>query len=105
LDDVDSKLSDAMEKIDGLEDAFNAKLDAKFQEVLARLPPQSGIHVPRARRVPLALPHVGIVTAALAATEAATQDGSAPDEREDEFEDENELEEGEVQQHAPERPR
>jgi hypothetical protein len=36
---VDSKLSDAMEKIDGLEEAFNAKLNAKFQEVLARLPP------------------------------------------------------------------
>jgi hypothetical protein len=39
LGDVDSKLSDAMEKIDGLEAAFNAKLDAKFQEVLAWLPP------------------------------------------------------------------
>jgi hypothetical protein len=38
-DDVDSKLFDAMEKIDGLEAAFNANLDAKFQEVLARLPP------------------------------------------------------------------
>jgi hypothetical protein len=39
LGDVDSKLSDAMGKIDGLEEAFNAKVDAKFQEVLARLPP------------------------------------------------------------------
>jgi hypothetical protein len=39
LGDVDSKLSVAMEKIDGLQEAFNAKLDAKFQEVLARLPP------------------------------------------------------------------
>jgi hypothetical protein len=39
LGDVDSKLFDAMEKIDGLEEAFNTKLDAKFQEVLARLPP------------------------------------------------------------------
>jgi hypothetical protein len=35
LGDVDSKLFDAMEKIDGLEVAFNTKLDAKFQEVLA----------------------------------------------------------------------
>jgi hypothetical protein len=40
LGDVDSKLSDAMEKIAGLEACFNAKLDAKFQEVLAHLPPQ-----------------------------------------------------------------
>jgi hypothetical protein len=35
LGDVDSKLSNMMEKIDGLEEAFNAK----FQEVLAWLPP------------------------------------------------------------------
>jgi hypothetical protein len=28
--DVDSKLSDAMEKIDGHEEALNAKIDAKF---------------------------------------------------------------------------
>jgi hypothetical protein len=35
LGDVDSKLSNTMEKIDGLEEAFNAK----FQEVLAWLPP------------------------------------------------------------------
>jgi hypothetical protein len=39
LGDVDSKLFDAMEKIDGLEEAFNTKIDAKIQEVLARLPP------------------------------------------------------------------
>jgi hypothetical protein len=54
LADVDSKLSDMMNKIDGLEVAFNAKLDAKFQEVLARLPPQPGVHAPRARCIPLA---------------------------------------------------
>jgi hypothetical protein len=30
LGDVDSKLSDAMEQIDGLEEAFTAKLDAMF---------------------------------------------------------------------------
>jgi hypothetical protein len=28
--DVDSKLSDVMEKIDGLKEAFDTKLDAKF---------------------------------------------------------------------------
>jgi hypothetical protein len=30
LGDVDSKLSDAMDKIAGLEASFNAKLDAKY---------------------------------------------------------------------------
>jgi hypothetical protein len=85
LGDVDSKLSDAMDKIAGLEASFNTKLDAKFQEVLAHLPPQpqSGIHAPRARRVPLVPPSAGTVTAvaaAAAATEAATQDGYAADE-------------------------
>jgi hypothetical protein len=99
LGDVDSKLSNAMEKIDGLKGALNAKLDAKFQEVLAQLPLQSqlGVHLPCARRVPLAPPPVGTVTSVATATEAATQDGYAADKGEDEFEDENELEEGEVQ--------
>jgi hypothetical protein len=40
-----------------------------------------------------------------AATEAATQDGYAIDEGENEFKDENELEEDEVRQPAPGRPR
>jgi hypothetical protein len=108
LGDVDSKLSDAMDKIVGLEASFNAKLDAKFQEVLAPLPPQLGVHAPRARRVPLVLPSVGTVTAtaaAAAATEAATQDGYAADKGENKFEDENELEEDKVLQPAPGRPR
>jgi hypothetical protein len=79
--DVDSKLFDAMEKIGGLEASFNAKLDAKFQEVLARLPPQpqSGVHAPHARHVPL-VPPSGTVIAAAAAMEATTQDGYAADE-------------------------
>jgi hypothetical protein len=110
LGDVDSKLSDAMDKITGLEASYNTKLDTKFQEVLARLPPQSqpGVHVPRAHRVPLVPPSAGTVTAAAAdaaATAAATQDGYAADEGEHEFKDENELEEDEVQQPAPGRPR
>jgi hypothetical protein len=96
LGDVDSKLSDAMDKIAGLEASFNTKLDAKFQEVLARFPPQPqpGVHAPRARRVPLIPPSVGTVTAVaavVAATEAATQDGYATDEGGNEFEDENEV--------------
>jgi hypothetical protein len=101
LCDVDSKRSDAMDKIAGLEASFNTKLDAKFQEVLGRLPPQpqSGVHAPRARHVPLVPPSAGTVTAAAAAAaamEVATQDGYAADEGENELEDENELEEDEV---------
>jgi hypothetical protein len=106
LGDVDSKLSNAMDKIAGLETYFNAKLDAKFQEVLAHLPPQlqPGISAPRAHRVPLIPPSAGTVKAAAAATEAATQDGYAADEGENEFKDGNELEEDEVLQPAPGRP-
>jgi hypothetical protein len=104
LGDADSKLSDAMEKIDGLEEDFNAKLDAKFQEVLAWLPPQPGVHAPHACHVPLALPLAGTVTATVATTEAATHDGYVTAQGEDEFEDENELDEDEVQQPAPGRP-
>ncbi|KAK1680771.1 hypothetical protein QYE76_041619 [Lolium multiflorum] len=39
IGDVDAKLTDALDKLDGLEAAFNSKLDAKFQELLNRLPP------------------------------------------------------------------
>jgi hypothetical protein len=93
--DVDTRLGDV-----------DSKLDAKFQEVLARLPPQPqpAIHAPRDHRVPLIPRSVGIVTVAAvaaAATEVATQDGYVADEGEHEFEDENELEEDEVQQPAP----
>ncbi|KAK1664082.1 hypothetical protein QYE76_052241 [Lolium multiflorum] len=38
LGDVDAKLTDALDKMDGLEEAFSSKLDAKFQELLTRLP-------------------------------------------------------------------
>jgi hypothetical protein len=39
MQDVDKRFSDTMEQLEGLETIFTAKLDAKFQEVLARLPP------------------------------------------------------------------
>jgi hypothetical protein len=107
LGDVDSKLSNTMEKIDGLEVAFHSKLDTKFLDILARLPPQPqlGVHVPRARRIPLRPPPMGTVTAVVAAIWVATQDGYAADKGEVELEDKNELEEGEVQQPAPGRQR
>jgi hypothetical protein len=39
MQDVDKRFSDTMEQLEGLKTTFTAKLDAKFQEVLARLPP------------------------------------------------------------------
>src|SRR3954462_1354164 len=38
LGEFDAKLTNAVYKIDGLEKSFNAKLDARFKEILNRLP-------------------------------------------------------------------
>jgi hypothetical protein len=46
MQDVDKHFSDTMEQLEGLETAFTAKLDAKFQEVLARLPPPPTARTP-----------------------------------------------------------
>jgi hypothetical protein len=61
VQDVDTQLATSMEKIAGLDDVFNTKLDAKFQEVLTRLPAPAPPFAPsgrglagRARHVPLA---------------------------------------------------
>jgi hypothetical protein len=43
---VDKHFSDMMEQLEGLESNFTAKLDAKFQEVLARLPPTPPARAP-----------------------------------------------------------
>src|SRR4051812_44387054 len=55
LGEFDTKLTNAMDKIDGLEKSFN-KLDARFKEGLARLPtPAPAPLAPRhgARRIPI----------------------------------------------------
>ena len=39
VQDFVTSLGEAMEKLDGLEKTFETKLDAKFNEVLAHLPP------------------------------------------------------------------
>ncbi|KAK1615004.1 hypothetical protein QYE76_020521 [Lolium multiflorum] len=70
LGDVDAKLTDALDKIDGLEAAFNSKLDAKFQELLNRLPPPRANVQRRARRVPRADVPAGTAPAAAAAHDA-----------------------------------
>jgi hypothetical protein len=46
LQDVDKRFSDTMEQLEGLETTFTAKLDAKFQEVLACIPPPPPAHAP-----------------------------------------------------------
>ncbi|KAK1665812.1 hypothetical protein QYE76_053971 [Lolium multiflorum] len=106
LGDVDAKLTDALDKMDGLKAAFNSKLDAKFQEVLSRLPqPRDNVrrhahHVPRAK-VP-----AGTAPAAAAATDAPSDQGYDDyGGDEDEQVDENVLDGEEVEQPAPGRPR
>ena len=50
--DVDNQIAAAMERIDGLEEAFNTKLDAKFQEVLDRLPAPAAQPAPQPTAAP-----------------------------------------------------
>ena len=87
--DVDNQIATAMEKIDGLEEAFNTKLDTKFQEVLNRLPapaPQPAAqpaaaprpHDPntrgRARRVPLTNQHAASINTDIAFNGYSSED-------------------------------
>src|SRR3954470_21198210 len=56
LEEFDTKLTNAMDKIDGLEKSFNDKLDARFKEVLdGLLTPAPSPLAPRhvARRIPI----------------------------------------------------
>src|SRR3954467_5142115 len=56
LKEFDTKLTNAMDNIDGLEKSFNDKLDARFKEVLDRLPaPAPAPLAPRhgAHRIPI----------------------------------------------------
>jgi hypothetical protein len=46
MQDVDKRFSDTMEQLKGLETTFTTKLDTKFQEVLARLPPPPPARAP-----------------------------------------------------------
>ncbi|KAK1607479.1 hypothetical protein QYE76_031152 [Lolium multiflorum] len=106
LGDVDAKLTDALDKIEGLEAAFNSKLDAKFQELLTRLPPPRANVQRRARRVPRADVPAGTAPAAAAAHDAPSDEGYEDyGGNEDEQVDENVLDDEEVQQPAPGRPR
>jgi hypothetical protein len=46
MQDVDKRFSDTMEQLEGLETTFTAKLDLKFKEVLACLPPPPPARAP-----------------------------------------------------------
>ena len=106
IGDVDAKLTDALDKLDGLEAAFNSKLDAKFQELLTRLPPPRDNLRRRARRVPRAAVPAGTAPAAAAAPDAPSDEGYEDYEADaDEQVEENVLDGEEVEQPAPGRPR
>src|SRR3954464_81677 len=78
LEEFDTKITNAMDKIDGLEKSFNDKLGARFKEVLDRLPaPAPAPLAPRhgARRIPIMGHTAG---SAAAAPQADTVAAKAP---------------------------
>src|SRR3954469_19759677 len=82
LEEFDTKLNNAMDKIDGLEKSFNDNLDARFKEVLDRSSalapaPTPAPLAPRhgARRIPITGHTAGSVAAA---SQAATGAAEAP---------------------------
>src|SRR3954469_10022770 len=80
LGEFDTKLTNAMDKIDGLEKSFNNKVDARFKEVLARLPALAPAPVPLApRHGARGIPITGRTAgSAAAAPQAATAAADAP---------------------------
>src|SRR3954467_9586853 len=73
LGEFDAKLTNAVDKIDGLEKSFNAKLDARFKEIFNRLPAPAPAH--GARRIPVTGRTAGSVAAA---PQVATTAADAP---------------------------
>ena len=45
VQDVLNRFEEAMEKIDGMETTFETKLDNRYNELLARLPPPPPLHL------------------------------------------------------------
>src|SRR3954465_10990832 len=80
LGEFDTKLTNAMDKIDGLEKSFNDKLDARFKEVLDRLPAPAPAPAPLApRHGALRITITGRTAgSAVAAPQAATAAAEAP---------------------------
>src|SRR3954462_2373624 len=75
LGEFDAKLTNAIDKIDGLEKSFNAKLDARFKEILNRLHAPAPAATHGARRIPITGRTAG---SAAAAPQAATAAADAP---------------------------
>ena len=101
MQDVDKRFNDTMEHLEGLEaklsTTFTTKLDAKFQEVLARLPPTRApppAFVGRAQRVPKPPAQTSAAGAAAGAAGAkgATNAAMARDAQFDDYYGENEFE-------------
>ena len=96
VQELDTRFGEAMDKIDGFEKTFNTKLDTKFNELLARLPPPPAAQrqpgtVGRARRVLIdqgensaAAPTVTAAAAPAFATEEQFEDYTDAEESEDE---------------------
>ena len=117
VEDVLNRFEEAMEKIDGIEKAFETKLDHKFNELLARLPPlatpvaplqqqQQQQHrlpnqVGRAQRVPI---EPGQTSGAAVPTVGASVAPAATAEVEDHYEDEVDQNQNYVQPPAPPPP-
>src|SRR4051812_17147801 len=71
LGEFDTKLTNSMDKIDGLEKSFNAKLDVRFKELLNRLPAAAPAPTHGAWRIPITGQTAGSVGAAPPAATAA----------------------------------
>src|SRR3954467_3574564 len=119
VEDVLNRFEEAMEKIDGIEKAFETKLDNKFNELLARLPPpppaapnaplQQQQRLPphrettlrRATRVPLAL---GQPVGAAVDTSVAPAADAEEDDYVGDYEDEVDQHQNYMQPPAPKPP-
>ena len=113
MEDVLNKFEVAMEKIDGIEKAFETKLDNIFNELLARLPPPAAPVAPvqqqhrlpnqvgRAQRVPL---EPGQTSGVAVPTIGASVSPAATAEVEDHYEDEVDQNQNYVQPPAPTPP-
>src|SRR3954465_4295421 len=73
LGEFDTKLTNAVDKIDGLEKSFNAKPESRFKDILNRFPAPPP--APGARRIPVMGRTAG---SAAAASQAATTAADAP---------------------------
>ena len=100
VEDVMASFGKAMEKMDDIEKTIDTKLDAKFDELLKRLPPPVSHHgtVGRAQHVPI---EPGQNSGAAATVVGASVAPPATAEVEDYYEDEVDQNQNYVQPPAP----